>query len=353
MRFTLYRPLNAFVISIQTDIGDRYFLLDTGCPISFAHRAQTLPIGAWFMDEVLILKPQPFSLVPISERLGLPIEGFIGLRDFLKHKYAHFNFDENILSLGESAIEAASILDQLDTESNETFEVTSAHGLPLGLITSLDDQYVENRSSLPFFIDTGSRFIMTRDEKPPARVELDLPLYSLDILTPMGNLRTVVSTGHRAHHNSLTTGPLAVATGSPATFPMILGTEWLSTFNAYFNFAEKRLNLMMRNQEFRPTWACLTSDIYAPMMEFIFDPNDYDQSNRTFSVMPRASAQLPDGIWPMTRYRLKGLDISAGPNGVNEFISKVMITSEEGLKSVVFINDLQEEINVPLVPLFQ
>ena len=83
IKLPLSRPLNAPIVALSTDMGTRYFLLDTGCPISFAREARhvTAGIDGWFLDQTLPLERPPFSLTPLCERLGLPVEGFIGLRD--------------------------------------------------------------------------------------------------------------------------------------------------------------------------------------------------------------------------------------------------------------------------------
>ena len=55
MKIKMYRPLNSIIVSLETELGEKFFLIDSGCPVSFASQAKTIIAGAWFTDDIVKL----------------------------------------------------------------------------------------------------------------------------------------------------------------------------------------------------------------------------------------------------------------------------------------------------------
>ena len=62
MKIKMYRPLNSIIVSLETELGEKFFLIDSGCPVSFASQAKTIIVGAWFTDDEVKLASAPFTL---------------------------------------------------------------------------------------------------------------------------------------------------------------------------------------------------------------------------------------------------------------------------------------------------
>ena len=129
MQLKLYRPLNTLVVSLETELGFKFFLIDTGCSVSFADHARVVVKGSWYSDQEISLARAPFSLAPLSERLGIPIEGFIGLRDLIKQWRVYLDFDRGEILLGGSAPHFPSDLG----EESTGFKLEKINGSPIGL----------------------------------------------------------------------------------------------------------------------------------------------------------------------------------------------------------------------------
>ena len=369
MNSKLIRPLNSLLILLRTDKGEGYFLLDTGCPYSFAVHAQFITAGDWLEDAPVKLRPAPFSLDSLSERLGVPIEGFIGRRELLNREAIYFDYDEERIYFGDHARHVAQELTQ-HGPSPQTLSLTEMIGAPLGVMTTLDPDEITKQdadptlSPRPFFLDTGSRFIIVPKESPITRRRAVNPIYHLDLHTPRGNMRSEVSADHFVQHTystqhtrtipaqPRTISPLCVATGLPAGYPLIIGSEWLSTHNTLIDFTASLLKQWPRAIERRPTWEVLSSDIHAPLIELYFDPLEHHQANRTFTVMPRAGQRLPEGLLPMTKYRISGFQSSSGVEGINEIFSMIF-SSDSKPKALVVVNESGVEVNLPRSRLFQ
>jgi len=337
---SLYRPLNAPVLSFKTSEGERLFLLDTGCPISFAEELRELGPGQWLPDRPLPLKPPPFSLRPLRERLGLPIEGFLGLGALSAHGDAFFDFDAGRLHLGESARARARSLAESGAERVVT-PLGRQRGAPISISARLDQQERQ------FYLDTGSRYIVVQPTPPLHRGAEDA-LYRLALVTPFGSLPVEVSAGHELQLEDQLSAPLCVATGAPAQLPNILGMEWLTGFNALLSFRDERALLFPRAAP-ALAWERSQAIQHSPPLELCFQELDYQRADRAFYVLPRLGQALPEGLMPLTPYRLKGQPLPAGLEGVNELISA--LTSDEP-RSWTFVSEgLEHELQS--APLFQ
>lgn len=357
MQIKLYRPLNSLVISLETELGPKFFLIDTGCPVSFATKAKEILKGAWFQDSNVDLMPAPFSLRPLSERLGVPIEGFIGLRELIKQWRIYIDFDRGQLLLGNS-IRAV----DLDDDDRLTLPLTKIMGAPIGISGEIDDQEAKFDSdhllespSRDYYIDTGSRFVVIPREVSPQR-DQNTPIYRLDLITPKGALPVEVSPAHHFKFNhqggSELASKLAIATGQTEELPPIIGMEWLSRYNVFISFENRVLSLLKREQGSVESWEQVNEYLYAPQLEVIFDPVEFDKMNRSFSVIRRADYPLPDGLSPFTRYRLKDFVIPAGVEGVNRFISKLFSAENDIITEVDFVDDQGRELMVTMRKLF-
>lgn len=303
----LYRPLNALIVQLTTDIGPRFFLLDTGCPISFARQARQVIAGerGWVLDRALKLERPPFSLGPLSERLGLPIEGFIGLKEIAHISDVYFDFDRGELSLGASLEEATRSHQRSHQRSSVqpiTLTLNAARHHPIMLMGVIDPaaHHDSDRAEpAPLYLDLGSRFIIASERFKPHRTPQQ-PQSAIDLITPEGNLRVAVSDGHTARIESTEQSGLCVATGAPPHFPAILGVEWLTRFNVHLSLSQGALTLWPRAQPERLSWEELSSTLDAPPFELTLDPDEWDQAARRFWVTPRAGAPLPMGVTPMT-----------------------------------------------------
>lgn len=302
MKLPLTRPLNAPIITLCIENTEYYFLIDTGCPLSFACRLRVLPEGTWLADQRVPLSPAPFSLEPLSERLGIPIEGFIGLRELMRHGRFSFDFDRGYLHLGHSAeIKGGSF----------QIELLEVMGAPIGIKAQLDEH--EERT---FFIDTGSRFVTL----PTQLLSLDpsRPIYPLGLVSPQGFLNVNVSPNHLLKCGSMSVQEVCVAEGVPEHTPPLLGMEWLSAFHAHFDLIRCELSLYPREQREEASWARLHANLSAPRFEPCLDPALFSSINRPFSLFPRSGSTLPSGLLPFTPYRIKNFEIPTGIEGVNE-----------------------------------
>ena len=354
MRLQLSRPLNAPVVTLSVDDVDYHFLIDTGCPTSFADHLRVLPAGSLFMDTAVKLAPSPFSLSPLSERLGVPIEGFIGLRELAHLGGFSLDWDAGSLELGIPSHP------ERPHGADTQLELVSLMGAPIGINGELDGQ------PLTWFIDTGSRFV-TLPHAHALTLHPERPRYRLSVISPYGSLEMKVSPAHtfttsiragalsvKTDASALVSSEVCVAEGMPAGAPPVLGTEWLSLFNICFNFNARALTLTPRTraQDSRPAWEALRADLYAPPLEISLDPQDYLETDRAFSVVPAYGASLPTGIWPLTQYRLKGLKVPAGVEGVNA-LYEALIQSDPSADTVTFVDDEWREITVSCDRLFK
>ena len=363
----LFRPLNAPLIRVTTDIGVRLFLLDTGCPISFAREARYVIAGdeGWFSERTLPLERAPFSLSSLSERLGVHIEGFIGLGDVSQRGDLYFDFDHGELRLG---ITSEQIDDQHKSSHIAGPSVERSASIPLTLdlhqarhhpimikgeletVTPSDDQAHERRTEL--YLDLGSRFVMTPRGREPQRAS-NITTYELDLITPDGAVRAEVSSGHLIQFGEHQATDLCIATGAPAHFPTIIGMEWFTRFNAHLSLSQRKLTLWPRNQKRRSGWEELNASLLALPLELIFTPEESDRDDRSFYVIPRSGDPLPPGVLPMTPYRLKGYSIPRGPEGINALYKMLMCSSEEGIDSdPITIVGPYGEVTLMRTPLF-
>lgn len=325
----LYRPLNMPVVAISVDHVDHYFLIDTGCSISFAHQLRSIPAGSLLADRAVELAPAPFSLGSLSETLGVPIEGFIGRRELRLAKHISFDWDQGSLRLGvvpshpvEHAHPSEHYTTPQETQGDDIhrlrpslqhrLELIDLKGTPIGLRGSIDGQ------EATWFVDTGTRFITL-----PRGHEITLAphrlRYETSIVSPHGHLDISVSPQHHFTFGSLTTLNLCVAEGSPPASPMVLGAEWLTLFNLSFDFEASQLTLTARRLqgERRPAWEALSVDRCGPPFEISLDPQQIHHPDRAFTLLPRVGSPLPLGLWPFTPYHLKDCTVPAGPEGVN------------------------------------
>ena len=363
----LSRPLNAPLIRVTTNIGARLFLLDTGCPISFAREARYVVAGedGWFSERTLPLERAPFSLSPLSERLGVHIEGFIGLGDISQRGDMYFDFDQGELRLG---VMSEQINDQykslqISLPSAErptpvplTLELHQARHHPImirgELETALTADHQSSERQTDLYLDLGSRFIMTPRGREPKR-DSDVATYELDLITPEGAMRAEVSSDHRLQLGEYQATGLCIATGAPAHFPTIIGMEWFTRFNAHLSFSQRKLTLWPRLQKLRSSWEELNASLSAPPLELIFSPDESERDDRSFCVMPRSGHPLPPGVMPMTPYRLRGYSIPRGPEGVNALYEALICSTEVGVSPdpVVMVGP-HGEVTLMRTPLF-
>jgi len=354
IKLKLSRPLNAPLVKLSTDIGERFFLLDTGCPISFARRARYINTGegGWFSDQLLPLERPPLSLTPLSERLGVPVEGFIGLRDMVECGDLYFDFDRGELSLSVG-YDHPDITSAQQTETH-TLELHQRTHHPITLRGTLDSSSIDSPDEIAasLYLDLGSRFMMASSHQYPQR-NAETQCYAVNLITPQGNLLTEVSDGHTLTMGKLAFTNLCVATGAPANFPAILGMEWFTRFNVHLSFTQKKLTLWPRAQAERSSWEELNIHLWAPPFELTFNPEEMNQEDRSFLVMPRPGFVLPPGITPMTPYQLKGFSMPRGPEGVNMLYDAITcIHHNDGMPEPVTLLNNQEEVKVNRVPLF-
>jgi hypothetical protein len=352
MKVQLFRPRNAPLVQLETNEGVRFFLVDTGCPISFALHASEVSAGAWFEGDPLPLRRPPFDLSPLSERLGVPIEGFIGLQSLAAQGAAYFDFDQGALYLGaEARVKASEHLgDQPVTCSLERVMST-----PLGVRLTLDPHAAQPQEVV-CFLDTGSTFIVTPGFEPPARTAHS-SLYPLGLVTPMGFMQVSVSAGHSVEVGGLLTEGLNVATGAPPMMPPVLGMEWLCSHHALFDFEAQQLLITLRAQPSPlPVWTRISEDLWGLPCELTFDPNELSADVRHVMVLPRAGEALPEGIFPLTPYRIKGVDFPQGPEGVNTLLEALLVRRKEKdspLNNITLISPEGDEICVMRCPLFE
>ncbi|MBM4291376.1 MAG: hypothetical protein FJ138_08030 [Deltaproteobacteria bacterium] len=225
----LQRPLNALIVPLRTDLGVRRFLLDSGCPVSFAERATRVLAGdeGWSATRDLPLRRAPFSLHPLSERLGVPLEGFIGAADLIAAGALELSWEERALTLS-GAPRAAGL----------TGAGASHHALTRALCFFTLRGALDGRAPLDLFIDLGARFINLQPPQVPRAPSA--PLHRLHVHTPHGVATHEVSAAHAltlpARAGDVRAEGLCVATGAPPMFPPILGVEWLSRQAARFDF---------------------------------------------------------------------------------------------------------------------
>lgn len=307
-------PLNAPVVPLLTNIGPRYFLIDSGCPVSFASRAQSVLAGegGWDQEREVRLRRAPFSLHPISERLGVPLEGFIGSAELRAAGRVVFDWEGRALRLGAAPGAAPGAI---------TLPLTP-HGNFFSLRASID-----GGEPLSLFIDTGSRFINLQPHH--LRRDPQRALYALHVHTPSGLATHAVSAGHALALSAevgvpLSAEGLCAATGAPPMYPPIIGAEWLSRYEACFDVgADERaptLTLTPRAHPHtspRPAWEEYGEDLWGPPFSVTLDPAQVEEPNRPFTLMPLPARPLPEGLLPLTPYRLLGHEVPAGPEGVN------------------------------------
>lgn len=333
-------------MSLETELGEKFFLIDSGCPVSFASQAKTIIVGAWFTDDEVKLASAPFSLRPISERLGVPLEGFIGLRDLIKQWRIYFDFDKGEILLGDSTRHVIH-----DPEEASVISLEKMMGAPIGMKATINIQDFKHEDT--FYLDTGSRFVIL--SKPTAD-EDGSPKYRVDLLTPNGAQKVALSAEAKVEielsDTRLISKKLCYATMTSNGLPNILGTEWLSQFNIFLSFEDRKLMLWPRSKTSKESWERFTDDLYGPQLEFVFDPNEYDKMNRCFSVMPRANYPLPEGLMPMTKYRLKDYVIPVGVEGVNRFTSEAFNYDNSFETELDFIDETGREVWVTIKRLF-
>ena len=320
MKHTLFRPLNAPLISLETDIGSRYFLIDTGCPTLCATHARFLKAGQWgnFKQKIRMI---PFSLRPLSERLGVPIEGIIGIQELRMHGSFQMNFDQNVLILGEAS--------QAESDEEVVISLIGSSQRPLLIRATIDSNVPNGSMTRDFYLDTGSRFALIPDEILPSRV--NKACAQIGSISPHGFLHMALSADHQIDieysEKSPTSGAWAssmdgitIATlcdASKISLPCILGMEWLSRFNFTLCFERQELRLSPRVSSGVDPWECLTKNTFAPPFEVRLDPDEYLSNDRTFTLQPQQGSQLPDGLLPFTPYRLKDCTIPMGVEGIN------------------------------------
>ncbi len=312
----LLRPLNALIVPLRTELGVKHFLVDSGCPVSFAERARRVLAGGegWSPTRDLSLRPAPFSLHPVSERLGVPLEGFIGAADIIAAGALELSWEERALTLG-GAPRAAGL------------KAPSARRLPLSraLCFFTLRAALDGGAPLSFFIDLGARFINLQPPQVPRAPSA--PLHRLHVHTPMGVATHEVSGGHaleyvlgdEARGEGRAEG-LCVATGAPPMFPPIIGVEWLSRQAARFEFTEGAPALTLAAPPHaapRPAWEELSADLWGAPFSVTLDPAQVEEADRPFTLMPLPGRALPEGLLPLTPYRLRGLEVPAGAEGVN------------------------------------
>ena len=323
----------------MTELGERLFLLDTGCPFSFAEEARELMAGSW-LERALPLKRPPFSLTPLRERLGVPIEGFIGLSALLQHGDALFDFDGGELLLGEEArAESRRRVERGD--AHHISPLSAQHRSPINLTVLLDQ---EERSC---YLDTGSRFVVTRVDQPFTRAP-ETPRYSLSLVSPVGSIEVEVSAEHTVQLDGHCAEGVCVATGAPPQHPNILGMEWLTRFNVLLSFQAQTALFFPRSAQAEP-WERLQRNHFLPPFELTFESKEELSADRPFSVLPRAGYPLPNGLTPFTAYRLKGHPIPNGVEGVNALVNALVGVNE----APVTLCGPEGEVNVTRVPLFQ
>lgn len=339
MRCPLYRPLNAPVLSLMTELGERLFLLDTGCPFSFAEEARELMAGAW-LERALPLKRPPFSLTPLRERLGVPIEGFIGLSALLHHGDVLFDFDGGALLLGEEArVESRRRVER--GEAHLVSPLSAQSRSPIHLTVRLDQ---EERSC---YLDTGSRFMVARSDQPLAR-DPGTARYSLSLVSPFGSIEVEVSAEHTVLLEGHSVEGVCVATGAPPQHPNILGMEWLTRFNVLLSFKDQTALLFPRGAQAEP-WERHQRAHFLPPFELAFESKEGLSADRPFYVLPRVGYPLPSGLTPLTPYRLKERPLPEGIEGVNALVDALIGVNEDP----VTLCGPAGEVNVNRVPLFQ
>lgn len=337
MRCPLFRPLNAPILSLMTELGERLFLLDTGCPISFAEHARELMAHAWFEYPLPLQRP-PFSLVPLRERLGLPIEGFIGLNALLPHQDIFFDFDAKLLILGQEARQLAR--SYVDTGVQHLITpLTPQQRAPIMLTVFLEG---EERHC---YLDTGSRFIITQAQQPFIR-QPHTALYRLALISPFGSIEVEVSNHHQLHFEGYDMSEQCVATGAPPQHPNILGMEWLTHFNALLSFSDQTALFFPRSISGQ-IWEHLKGSIELPPVEFVFTDDQFSSEDRSFLVLPKLGLPLPSGLVPFTPYRLKDIPIPAGIEGINHFMNTLTSTHNP----ITFIT-ADHEVEIERMPLF-
>ncbi len=345
MKIKMYRPLNSVIVSLETELGERYFLIDSGCPISFAVKAKTIIAGAWFLNEEVQLSGAPFSLGPLSERLGVPLEGFIGLRDLIRHWRIYFDFDHNEILLGEATRHIIH-----DPEEATVIPMEMIMGAPIG-IQAYKNEDQDKKSA--FYIDTGSRFIILAETPTTADLQ---PRYEVDLLTFQGvqaiSVKQLSSFNVTCQSGDYSSKRLCSAQMDAPGIPNVVGTEWLSQHNVFISFEDRKLLLWPRSNPSSEAWERLNEDLYGPQVEFIFDPNEYDKMNRSFSIMRRANYPLPEGLSPMVKYRLKDYVIPVGLEGINRFTTQVFSTDNAFETELEFIDENHREVWVSIKRLF-
>ena len=67
----------------------------------------------------------------------------------------------------------------------------------------------------------------------------------------------------------------------------------------------------------RHAWEELSADLWGAPFSVTLDTAQVEEPDRPFTLMPLPGRALPEGLLPLTPYRLRGLEVPAGAEGVN------------------------------------
>jgi hypothetical protein len=98
-------------------------------------------------------------------------------------------------------------------------------------------------------------------------------------------------------------------------------------------------------------WARLSDDLWGLPCELTFDPSELSADVRHVMVLPRAGAALPEGLLPLTSYRVKDVDLPAGVEGINAFLERIVVRGTP--EDLTLISPQGEEVRVKRAPLFE
>ena len=221
-----FRPLNALVVPIQCGGLRRYFFVDTGAPYSFSESIDSIPADHSPTQTPFELHSAPFDLRPLSDVLGLEIDGFLGI-DFLSAcaylgiDYAARQLHFNVIDHTKLFVEAMAF----PLQDGPVVMATFGGGKPL-----------------PCYVDTGSFLCSFFGDDPP---ECPFQRSGLRYPTAKGIAQYSMQTPCEITLSGRYCGEHTIAVGAKrGPFDGIIGNNFLCRYNVLFDWRNMHLRLL-------------------------------------------------------------------------------------------------------------
>ncbi len=103
-----------------------------------------------------------------------------------------------------------------------------------------------------------------------------------------------------------------------------IGLSWVARHNLVFDFRRGRLLAVPRERALQIWERGFGTENAGPPFEVRLDPARMDEHGRPFHVVPRVEMDFHAGLELSTDYRMEGVEIPVGPEGVNDLFETLL-----------------------------